>query len=95
MSNAVKYSYSNDQITVEVKATKIYGEGVFGYEISVTDQGVGLNDLDREHIFEPFFKSKSVENETRNPDANGIGLSICKRIANAMDCDLLLCPTYR
>ena len=44
-------------------------------EISVRDHGSGMVDATRAHLFEPFFTTK--------PDGLGLGLSICRSIAEA------------
>lgn len=46
-------------------------------------------------MFQPYFRSTSDENQARNLNSNGIGLSICKRLAQQLDCDLYLSKSYR
>ena len=40
-----------------------------------------MNDEDKASLFKPFFKSSSQENRNMNASGNGLGLSICKMIA--------------
>ena len=46
-------------------------------ELSVTDQGPGLNLTQSERIFEPFFTTKTK--------GTGLGMAICQRIVEAHD----------
>ncbi len=47
------------------------------YEISVADNGKGINTSDQEKIFAPFERADSGV-----ADGSGLGLSICKRIVD-------------
>lgn len=64
-------------------------------EISVTDQGMGLNLADRANLFKPYFKSSCAKNRAANSQSNGLGLSISKKIAQVLGGDLSLCPDYK
>nr|WP_275658908.1 ATP-binding protein [Shewanella sp. Isolate11] len=46
-------------------------------ELSVIDDGPGINSEDQQQIFEPFYRSKSVQNGNKG---HGLGLAIIKRI---------------
>jgi signal transduction histidine kinase len=46
-----------------------------GITVSVTDDGPGIPETDRERIFEPLVTTK--------PDGTGLGLPIARRIARA------------
>ncbi|MGI9449113.1 MAG: sensor histidine kinase, partial [Geminicoccaceae bacterium] len=50
-------------------------------EILITDQGVGLEALDRERMFDPFYRG----NKARRlfPSGSGLGLSIARKISDA------------
>jgi PAS domain S-box-containing protein len=54
--------------------------------ISVADTGVGVGEGEREPIFDEFYR---VESKTDN-DGLGLGLSIVKRIAELLDCEIAL-----
>jgi signal transduction histidine kinase len=61
--------------TVRVRAARsAEGRGV---EVSVSDDGPGIDPAHAERIFEPFFTTKAAGRGT------GLGLSICRRIAEA------------
>jgi two-component system sensor histidine kinase SenX3 len=47
-------------------------------EISVTDQGVGIPDDERERVFERFFRVDAAR--SRNTGGSGLGLSIVKHV---------------
>lgn len=73
LSNAFKFTPEGGRVTVMV-------EHVAGtpdiLEIKITDTGIGISDVDKEHIFERFYQAdhKGVEETT----GNGIGLSLVR-----------------
>lgn len=71
IENAVKYS---PQYSL-VKVSLYKDEGRIC--LSVADQGIGISDEDKQHVFERFYRSK--HNQTTG---TGIGLSIAKEVAN-------------
>jgi len=95
MSNAIKFSKPGDEILIKVRQLKLSNDGQNEFEISVADQGLGLNEEDRKNLFSPNFRSSCEYNRAANPQSNGIGLSTSKRIAENIDGDLWLCPEYR
>lgn len=42
--------------------------------LRVIDQGIGISEADQKHIFEPFYRSKSVQ----KIEGNGLGLNIVR-----------------
>jgi two-component system sensor kinase FixL len=56
---------------IEIRVSKVAADAL----ISVSDNGPGVPDSDRKHLFESFFTTK--------PGGVGLGLSICKTIATA------------
>ncbi len=71
LENAVKYSPQHSL----VKVTLAQEEGKTC--LSIADQGIGISDEDKQHVFERFYRSK------HNPTSGtGIGLSIAKEVAN-------------
>lgn len=56
------------------------------YRLSVTDNGVGIPEDQREHIFTPFERLGAGAGDT----GTGMGLAICRRIARVHQADLLV-----
>jgi len=69
ISNAVKYTPSNGEITVGAGAEKA------GVWIRVRDTGMGIPPEEQAHIFEPFYRGATTH---RFPQGMGLGLSIAR-----------------
>ena len=80
-SNAVKFSHSGDAVTIGLELTQQTNEGVRlqGY---VHDTGIGMNEEQRNNIFQPFTQADS--GTTRKYGGTGLGLVISHRIAELM-----------
>jgi two-component system, sensor histidine kinase and response regulator len=76
LSNAVKFSEQDGVIAVKARTV---AEG--GLEISVADQGIGIDPAVQDRVFEKFFQADS--SMTRRYEGAGIGLSIAKSITDA------------
>ncbi|HEY8369242.1 MAG TPA: ATP-binding protein [Thermodesulfobacteriota bacterium] len=61
------------QVTIRTKGP---GDGTFGWSISVSDTGPGIDPADVSRLFEPFFSKGKC-------DGTGLGLAIAKRIVDA------------
>jgi signal transduction histidine kinase len=72
LSNAAKYASNGTPATVEVSCQK---KDMF-YQLSVSDNGKGMDVSEVTSIFQPFYRVKGSEEV---PGA-GLGLSICKNI---------------
>jgi two-component system sensor histidine kinase SenX3 len=72
LTNAVKYSPKNT--TVVLSATQSDG----GIEITVTDQGYGIELTEQQKIFERFYRLKRDEKGAE--EGSGIGLALVKEI---------------
>ena len=75
LSNALKYTKENDQITIQVKKVKDT------IEFSIKDTGVGISKNILEHIFDEFVTDTNVSNDSQK--GIGLGLAICKAIIQA------------
>lgn len=73
--NAVKYSDGNKQVDVSAERQ---GNSVV---INVKDRGIGISKSDMRHLFEPFFRARSVVDAQIH--GNGLGLSLVKQIVEA------------
>jgi two-component system sensor histidine kinase SenX3 len=73
ISNAIQYSPEGSRVGIGVTAS----DGVV--EIAVTDQGIGIDEADRERVFERFYRADS--SRSRHTGGSGLGLSIVKHVA--------------
>ncbi|MCL5257335.1 MAG: ATP-binding protein [Chloroflexi bacterium] len=75
VENAIKYSPSGGEVHIEVEA--------FANEVtlSVEDEGIGVNDAEKEKIFQAF--SRSDGSLARSVKGTGLGLYIAKAIVEA------------
>ncbi|GLB49486.1 sensor histidine kinase [Neptunitalea lumnitzerae] len=76
LSNAIKYSNQNGCITIEL--LKKHNEVV----CSIMDEGIGINRDDISKLFNPFFRSESLEH--KDISGTGLGLAIVKKAVDAI-----------
>jgi two-component system sensor histidine kinase MprB len=69
LDNALKWGSESEQIEVAVS----------GGRVSVRDHGPGIEEADRDHVFDRFYRSPSA----RSMPGSGLGLSIVKQIVEA------------
>ena len=74
LSNASKYSGEHKEINF---TTGIQDGSI---RITVQDQGIGIPDADKTHLFTPFFRAQNVT----NIQGTGLGLNIVKRYVDIM-----------
>jgi signal transduction histidine kinase len=82
VGNAIKYGGDHPRITIRVfsaPAEHAVGEEV---RISVADRGIGIDPSELSKIFDPFYRSPSVN--AAQIHGTGLGLSLAKRIAESM-----------
>jgi DNA-binding response OmpR family regulator/two-component sensor histidine kinase len=70
LTNANKYSKKSVMVSCVVESDEEH------FRIIVSDDGVGIREEDRQHIFEPFFQAQD------NKPGTGIGLNIVKHIVD-------------
>lgn len=75
IGNAVKFGPKDGLVTVKLKQT----DG--RYEFSVTDQGVGVPEEERQRIFHKFYQLDSSHKQ----EGNGLGLALVKQIVDGCD----------
>ena len=79
LSNAFKYSYDGGDVTVDMKriGSQNEKEGEM-LELSVSDNGVGIDEDSLKHIFDRFYQGSN--SRRMHIDGTGIGLNLCKMI---------------
>jgi signal transduction histidine kinase len=82
ITNALKYGGQTRWIGIRAAVRQRDGAGG-EVEISVSDRGLGIEAGDLPHIFEPFYRSPSAA--AAQIHGTGIGLSLAKSIAEAMN----------
>lgn len=79
LSNAVKYSPRDEQIILELTNDHDI------VKIKVIDKGVGISEVDKNFLYEPFFRS---EENIGKIQGTGLGLSIAKKSADLLGIEL-------
>jgi signal transduction histidine kinase len=75
VSNALKFSGEN--MTVHIK-TIVTSDNI---QLTVGDEGMGISAVDREHLFQRFFRGKNAA----NIPGTGLGLNIVSRYVELMN----------
>ncbi len=88
-SNAIKYTPEGGKIRVGVKQLSGEKTGYGRYEITVTDNGIGMSKNFMEHIFEPFERENN--STVSGIEGTGLGLSIVKHIVDMMHGNIEVC----
>ena len=81
LDNAIKFSPEGGKIQIRLESSvEPSREGTDGQvKVSITDQGVGIEEKDFEIVFDRFAQV-STDKLTEKPKGTGLGLSICKEI---------------
>jgi signal transduction histidine kinase len=77
VGNAIKFKKDSERPKIEVTAERVGPE----WKFSIADNGIGLDMVYKEKIFEIFHRLHGVNEFS----GNGIGLSICRRIVEQHD----------
>ncbi len=77
LENAAKYSPSDSRIYVTAEILK---KETTNFELSVADQGLGIDDMEQALIFQKFYRGK---NQRYRVQGTGMGLAIVKAIVEA------------
>jgi len=80
--NAIKYGGDDRRISLRAFAVPSHKGLEPEVRISVTDRGIGIDHSELPHIFDPFYRSPRVQ--AAQIHGTGLGLSLSKRIAEAM-----------
>lgn len=78
--NALEYSES-PRVEVGARCLRL-GEKDVNLELYVADWGVGIDDSEKEYVFERFYRGETGIESGKH--GTGLGLSICQEIAHAM-----------
>ena len=73
VGNALDASKQNGRILINVRDATDWTTGEQGINVSVADNGAGMSEETRQHIFEPFYTTKSTT-------GTGLGLWVCDEI---------------
>ena len=73
ITNAIKYSHPKGCVRIQAKEEK---ENVV---LSVSDEGIGMNEEQLTHLFDEFYKADESRHDF---ESSGLGLPICKRIVD-------------
>jgi two-component system sensor histidine kinase KdpD len=74
LDNAAKYAPPGSQVTLAAEAN---GDGV---ALAISDEGPGIAESDRAHVFDMFFRVRAGDGQ---PGGTGLGLAIAKGIIDA------------
>lgn len=82
LSNAVKYTPADGNISITLleKPSQIKGYGC--YELTVKDDGIGMSAEFQKRLFQPF--EREDDERLRNIQGTGLGMSIIKNIVSLM-----------
>jgi signal transduction histidine kinase/ActR/RegA family two-component response regulator len=81
VSNALKFTSRG---AIDLKAELIArAGGADSVRFSVTDTGIGISPENQERLFQPFSQGDGAS--TRRAGGTGLGLTICRRLAEMMD----------
>lgn len=82
ISNSIKYSTKNSKLYITVS------DAESGIICKIIDEGIGIKKEDIEKLFNPFFRSEALNH--KEIFGNGLGLSIAKKAADAINAELIL-----
>lgn len=77
LDNANRYTFEAGEIRLNARLQEQ------GVRISVTDKGIGINQMDQSHIFEQFFRSDDPY--VREQPGWGLSLSVIRHLVEKMD----------
>jgi len=77
IDNAVKFSYNNTKIRIELYRTEKH------YIVKIVNTGVGIDNREANVLFLPYYKSKYRDRMKEIP-GQGLGLAACKRCMDAL-----------
>ena len=89
VSNSVKFTKTGS-ITI---SSNILNNSDF-VELSVIDTGIGISNANQEKLFQEYFMIEHSDESINNSLGSGLGLSICKNLANCMVMEIFCSSKY-
>jgi two-component system phosphate regulon sensor histidine kinase PhoR len=86
LSNAVKFTCGNGSVTVRIDGAMLNGQQAVA--MTFRDQGSGLTEISKKHLFEVF--SQGEDHLTRKTNGLGSGLFLAKRAAELLGATLAM-----
>ncbi len=87
LSNAIRFSPENREVRIEVEAVPSSKDQIPGVhrfvKVSVSDQGPGIDEADRERIFDKYQQARRDRMWTYGIKGTGLGLPISKALVEA------------
>jgi signal transduction histidine kinase len=84
ISNAIKYSQKSGEINISV----LYDDNANSVRVTIKDHGIGINEVDMSKIFNPFFRSDSLNH--KEAKGIGLGLAIAQKAATQINAQLTI-----
>ena len=82
ISNAIKFTHTNGNITIRVARHDDH------VDLSITDNGIGMSELVRSHLFCPSSNTVISTIGTNGERGSGLGLLLCKELIEKNDGDI-------
>ena len=82
LSNAVKYTPAGGTVSLRIEQKPASPKGFADYEFHIRDNGIGMSEEFRRHIFEQFAREKSTT--VSKIQGSGLGMSIVKSLVEMM-----------
>lgn len=89
ISNAIKFT-KDGGVEIEIQSENLAGD-ICKFQIFVSDTGIGLTPEQREKLFRPF--TQADNSTTRKYGGTGLGLTLSKRLAQALGGDIQILRT--
>ena len=86
LSNAIKFT-ERGHVLVRLERLAVQEQREL-LALRVTDTGIGISELDQGKLFQPF--AQTSDGAARYQDSTGLGLSICRRLAELMGGEITL-----
>ena len=83
IENAVKYTPEGGKIHVEIRELPSGKDGYAVYQITVSDNGIGMSEEFQKHLFESFSRERNTTES--KVIGTGLGLAIVKKLTDMMD----------